>query len=83
MRFLISTTQCTNSRVDTDGTDGCRQSLDIDGWIWVGMPFENGVADVTGCSHIGVVPFSVAHATHSVLLETNEIYREKLQSCVI
>jgi len=61
MRFLISTTQCTNSRVDTDGTDGCRQSLDIDDiddWIWVGMPFENGVADVTRCSHIGVVPFS-------------------------
>jgi len=39
-------------------TDGCRQSLDIDGWIRVGTPFENGVADVTGCSHIGVVPFS-------------------------
>jgi hypothetical protein len=24
----------------------------------VGTPFENGVADVTGCSHVGVVPFS-------------------------
>ena len=44
-----------NFRVETDG---CRQSLDIDGWIWVGTPFENGVADVNGCSQIGVVPFS-------------------------
>jgi hypothetical protein len=31
MRFPIFT----NFRVDTDG---CRQSLDIDGWIRVGMP---------------------------------------------
>jgi hypothetical protein len=22
------------------------------------MPFENGVADVTGCNQVGVVPFS-------------------------
>jgi hypothetical protein len=26
------------------------------GYGWV-TPFENGVADVTGCSQIGVVPF--------------------------
>jgi hypothetical protein len=33
------------------------QSLDIDGWMRADMPFENGVADVTGCSQVGVVPF--------------------------
>ena len=49
-----------NIRVDTDG---CRQSLDIDGWIRVGTPFENGVADVTGCSQIGVVPFYDVNTT--------------------
>ena len=38
---------------------GAAKLLDIDGWIQVGMPFENGVVDVTGCSQIGVVPFSV------------------------
>jgi hypothetical protein len=36
------------------GTDGCCQSLDIDGWIRVGTPFENEVAGVIGCSHIGI-----------------------------
>jgi hypothetical protein len=37
--------------------EGCCQSLDIDGWIRACTPFENGVADVTGCSQIGVVLF--------------------------
>ena len=55
MRFSISTTLYTNLCVDTDG---CCQLLDIDGWIHVGTPFENGVADVTGCSQLGVVVFS-------------------------
>jgi hypothetical protein len=29
----------------------------------VGTPFENGIADVTGCSQIGVLPFSAS--THN------------------
>jgi hypothetical protein len=29
--------------------------------IRAGTPLENGVADVTGCSEIGVVPFSDAY----------------------
>jgi hypothetical protein len=51
-----------NFQVDMDG---CRQSLDIDGWIHAGMPwFENEVADVTRCTQIGVVPFSDAYIRH-------------------
>jgi hypothetical protein len=59
-----------NFRVDTDG---CCQSLDINGWIRAGMPFENEVADVTvylvwttlipNCNLKMITPFMVFSVT--------------------
>jgi hypothetical protein len=70
-KILIFPISTTNFRVDTNG---CRQSLDIDGWIHVGTPFENGLADVTGCSQIGDVPFSDTNW----ILQLQEVRKETL-----
>jgi hypothetical protein len=43
------------------------------GWIRVGTPFENGVADVSGCSQIGVVPFYGSGPASKWQLQTNAV----------
>jgi hypothetical protein len=45
-------------------------------WIRVGTPFENGVADVTGCSQIGVVPFYAMDPKFLLLLDISSLYED-------